>query len=164
MGVCNSPDIFQEKISKNFDRFDTVRESIDDVIIITKDNFTDHLKSLDKVIQKLMEAGLKVNTENSFFGRTETEYLGLWVSKNGVSTLSSKLDAIKEIEFPTGVRYVRRFMGILDYYRYIRLKRANTPAPLTKLRSTKLKFNWTGLEHKAFEEMKKIVFRDALIS
>ena len=36
MGVCNSPAIFQEKISRIFDIFDVVRVYIDDVIVITK--------------------------------------------------------------------------------------------------------------------------------
>ena len=41
-----------------------VRAYIDDIIIITKNNSEDHLKSLDRVLQIIAEAGLKVNTEN----------------------------------------------------------------------------------------------------
>ena len=36
MGVCNSPDIFQENISELFDGFDTVSSYIDYVLVITK--------------------------------------------------------------------------------------------------------------------------------
>ena len=36
MGVCNSPDIFQEKIYELVDGFDMVRAYIDDVLVITK--------------------------------------------------------------------------------------------------------------------------------
>ena len=70
MGVCNSPDIFQEMISELFDGFDMVRDYIDDVLIITKNNSKDHLKALDKVLQRLAEVGFKVNVEKSFFGQT----------------------------------------------------------------------------------------------
>ena len=62
MGVCNSPDIFQENISAIFDGFDVLRAYIDDVVVITKNNFEDHIKSSDKVLQRLKESGLKVNT------------------------------------------------------------------------------------------------------
>ena len=65
MGVCNSPDIFQEKISELFDVFDMVRAYIDELLIITKNNFKDHLKALDRVPQRLVEARLKVNAENT---------------------------------------------------------------------------------------------------
>ena len=70
MRVCNSPDIFQEKISKLFYGFDMVCADIDDVLVITKNNFKDNLKALDRVLQILTEAGLKVNAEKSFFGWT----------------------------------------------------------------------------------------------
>ena len=69
MGVCNSPNIFQEKISELFEGFDTVRTFLDNVIFITSKYFTDHLKALEKVLQKLAELGLKLNAENSFFKR-----------------------------------------------------------------------------------------------
>ena len=36
MGVCNSPDIFQEKIYKLFDGLDMVRAYIDNVLVTTK--------------------------------------------------------------------------------------------------------------------------------
>ena len=54
MGVYNSTYIFQEKISELFYGFDMVRAYIDDVIIITKNNSKDHLKALDRVLQRLM--------------------------------------------------------------------------------------------------------------
>ena len=64
MGVCNSPYIFQENIPKIFDYLDMVRSYIYDVIIITKNNFEGHIKALYRVLQRLVEAGLNVNTEN----------------------------------------------------------------------------------------------------
>ena len=57
MGVCNSPDIFQDKISEIFDGFDMVCGYIDDVLVITKNNIEDHIKSLDMVPRRLVEAG-----------------------------------------------------------------------------------------------------------
>ena len=68
MGLCNSPNIFQEKISELFEVFDTVCAYIDVVLVITKKYLADHLKELEKVSQKITEAGLKVNEEKRFFG------------------------------------------------------------------------------------------------
>ena len=91
MGVCSSPDIFQEKIYELFECFDMVRAYIDDVLVITKNTFKDHIKSLDRVLQRLEEAGLKVNVEKYFFGKIETEYLGFRLSDNGVRPPSPKV-------------------------------------------------------------------------
>ena len=43
-----------------------------DVLVITKNNFEDHLKALDKVLQIFTEAELKVNAETFFLGQIET--------------------------------------------------------------------------------------------
>ena len=49
MGLCNSPDIFQEKMSSLMAGLEFVRTYIDDLLIITKTNWTDHLTKLEKV-------------------------------------------------------------------------------------------------------------------
>ena len=154
MGVCNNPDIFQENISELFDGFDIVRSYSDDVLLIIKNNFEDHLKALNRVIQRIVAAGLKVNLEKYFFGRTETEYRGFWVINNQVIPLLSKVEAIKATNVPTKVRDVPRFFGLVKYYRDMWRKRAHTLAPLTKLCSTKFKFKWTEVENNAFIDMK----------
>ena len=69
MGVCNSPYIYNEK-------YLNLRAYIDNALAITKKYFTDHLKELENVLQKLTEARLKVNKDKAFFGKTVTEYLG----------------------------------------------------------------------------------------
>ena len=61
MGVCNSPDIFQEKISKLFEGFDMVHFYIDDVLVITKSDFKYHINVSDKVLLIIVKEGLKVN-------------------------------------------------------------------------------------------------------
>ena len=63
MEVCNSPDIFQENIYEIFEVFDVVHVYIDDVLVITGHNVVDHLKALEKVLQKLVELVLKVKVK-----------------------------------------------------------------------------------------------------
>ena len=77
-----------------------------------------------------MEEGLKLNTGKYFFGKTETEYIGFWVRNNVVRPLSSKVEAIKAIDVLTKVRGIRRFIGLVKYYRYMWRKRAHTISPL----------------------------------
>ena len=116
MGVCNSPDIFQEKISELFQGFDEVRAYIDDVLVITKENYDNHLVALERVLQRLAEAGLKVNADKSFFCRTEIEYLGFWVSKQGIQPLTKKVQAIREMIAPRKIKDVRKFVEMVNQY------------------------------------------------
>ena len=52
MGLCNSPDVSQEKMNELFEGLDFVRAHImtDDLLCITKGDFTDHLEKLDGVL------------------------------------------------------------------------------------------------------------------
>ena len=90
MGLCNSPDIFQEKISELMDGLDYVRAYIDDVLVLSSGDWTDHLRKLDHVFTRLSNAGLKVNAKKSFFGKPELEYLGFWITQNGIRPLAKK--------------------------------------------------------------------------
>ena len=61
MGLCNSPDIFQEKMSSLMQDLEYVQAYIDDLLVITAGSFQDHLDKLKVVLGKLRKAGLKVN-------------------------------------------------------------------------------------------------------
>ena len=53
MGLCNSPDIFQEKMNELFADFECLQAYIDNLLVITKGSFKDHLSNLDKVLDLL---------------------------------------------------------------------------------------------------------------
>ena len=61
VGLYNSPDIFQEKISTLMDGLEFARAYLDDLLVISKNSFQEHLEHLEKVFTRLEEAGLKVN-------------------------------------------------------------------------------------------------------
>ena len=65
MGLCNSPDILQEKMSKLFVGLDTVCVYIDDLLHVTKGSWTEHLTFLKEMFTRLQKAGIKVNTRKS---------------------------------------------------------------------------------------------------
>ena len=65
MGLCNSPNNFQEKMSNLIFDLEYVRTYIDDICVITNGDWIDHLNRLESVLKRLQEAGLKVNAETS---------------------------------------------------------------------------------------------------
>ena len=76
MGQCNSPDIFQEKMLELMAGLEFVHAHIDDLLVLTKGSYEDHLDKLELTFEHLSEAGLKVNAKKPFFARTKLEYLG----------------------------------------------------------------------------------------
>ena len=53
MGLCTSVDLFQEKMSELMSDLEFIRAYIDDLLIITKSSFEDHLNKLEMVFQRL---------------------------------------------------------------------------------------------------------------
>ena len=53
MGLCNSPDIFQEKMSELFFGLDTVRVYIDDLLHVTKGSWKEHISIFEEMFTRL---------------------------------------------------------------------------------------------------------------
>ena len=100
MGLCNSPDIFQEKMSELFISRDTVRVYIDDFLHVTKGSWTEYLSVLEEMFTRLHRAGLKVNASKSCFGTYKFDYLGYHVTHDGVMPIPKKVKAIQDLAVP----------------------------------------------------------------
>ena len=164
MGLCNSPDIFQEKMSGLMEDLEFVRAYIDDLLVITNGSYEDHLKKLEEVFLKLRNAGLKVNMKKSFFARAELEYLGYWITREGIQPTANKVHAISNIAPPKTKKELRRFIGMVNYYRDMWIRRSHVLAPLASLTSKTTKWVWGEEQQKAFDTMKKIISREALLA
>ena len=62
----------------------------DEMFILINGDGTDHLHRLELSLKKLKESRLEWNIERYFFGKPEMEYLGLWVTHNGVKPINKK--------------------------------------------------------------------------
>ena len=67
MGLSNSADIFQERMSELMEGLEFVRAYIDDLLVVTAGSYEDHLLKLEEVLKRIEKAGLKVNPLKSFF-------------------------------------------------------------------------------------------------
>ena len=59
MGIAGSPDIFQAKMAELMMALEYVRTYLDDLLILSKSTFIDHLEKLRPVLIRVREAGLK---------------------------------------------------------------------------------------------------------
>ena len=164
MGLCNSPDIFQEKMSELMADLEFVRTYIDDLLCLTKGTFDDHLEKLERVLIRVQQAGLKVNAKKSFFAKAELEYLGYWITRSGIKPLPEKVQAILKIETPRNRKELRSFIGIVNYYRDMWIKRSHVLAPLAGLTSTKSKWSWGPKQEAAFAMAKRIIAEEVMLA
>ena len=104
-------------MNKLFAGFEYVQSYIDNLLIITKGSFKDHLKDLDTVLENLETIGLKINATKSNVAARELEYLGYWISRDGIQPLASKVEAIKKMTTYKNRRALHSFIGMIKYYR-----------------------------------------------
>ena len=99
-----------------FNDIETVRTYIDDLLVVTNGSFEEHLGAVDTVLQRLQNVGLKINTGKSQFFKTELEYLGYWITRNGIQPLPNKINAIPNITLPKNKSELLRVIGLVNYY------------------------------------------------
>ena len=166
MGVKCAPDIFQHIINNLFSDLDFVQAYLDDILITSSDSFEDHLEKLDIVLTRLSEAGFRANLRKCFLVQDELDYLGYWLNRDGIQPQPKKVEAILRLQPPKTVRQLRTFLGMVNFYRDMWRRRSHVLAPLTKLvgKNSKTKFVWGTEQQNAFDEIKRAMSRETLLS
>jgi hypothetical protein len=90
--------------------------------------------------------------------------LGYWITRQGIQPLPKKIEAILKLKAPTTKRQLRHFIGMVNYYRDMWIRRSEVLAPLTELCSKTEKFQWTETEQQAFEKAKRIISKEVLLT
>ena len=111
MGLCNSPNIFQEEMSELFIGLDKVRVYIDDLLHVTKGSWTEHLSILEEIFTRLQKAGIKVNASKSCFGAHKFDYLVYHGTLDGVMPIPKKVEAIQSLADPKARKQFHQFIG-----------------------------------------------------
>ena len=119
MGLCNSPDILQEKMNEMFRGIELIRAYINDLLIIMRGDWSDQINQLKLVLKKLRANILKCNMEKSVFGQTKMEYMVFWVTYTGIQQINKKVKSIVNTMPPINQKQVRSFIGIVNCYRYM---------------------------------------------
>ena len=84
-------------------------------------------------MNKLKEKGIKYNIEESLFRQTKMEYLGFWVTRDGVKPFNRKTEAITNMNTPNTQKEVRNFIGVINSYRNMSPRRLHTLVTLIRL-------------------------------
>ncbi|XP_075111167.1 uncharacterized protein LOC142181667 [Nicotiana tabacum] len=117
----------------------------------------DHVEPLQQVFEVMVQHRLLVKRSKCVFGAPNIEYLGHFISAQGVSTDPKKIAAVQQWPTPTTVKQLRGFLGLAGYAGYYRkfIKGYRLISrPLTEL-LRKDNFHWTVSADQTFAELKK---------
>ena len=75
MGMCASGDIFQAKVEELLGVIEGIKTYIDDILVLGKERFENHIEQPRIIFGRLRAVGLKINAPKCSFGLKEITYL-----------------------------------------------------------------------------------------
>ena len=128
---------------------------IDDFLIHSPD-IESHLVILKKVFERLQAYGLKVKPSKCNLMKEEVDFLGHHVCADGMTPLQARVKAIVEYPKPRTSRELKRFVGMINWYRGFIPNASSLLRPLTRAQS-KTKLEWEDSCEAAFSQAKELI-------
>ena len=127
---------------------------IDDILIYSR-TLAEHREHLQAVFHLLAQHELKVKRTKCTFSQPQLKYLGHIIPAAGVSTDPKNSEAVRSWPVPTNVKDLRKFLGMIGYYRKFIKDFAVICRVLTDLLKKNELFVWTQNHQLSFDTLKK---------
>ncbi|CAJ2661631.1 unnamed protein product [Trifolium pratense] len=163
-GLTNAPASFQALMNHLFKPF--LRKFViiffDDLLIYSK-SLQEHTEHLNSIFQLIRHNNLFLNQKKCTFATSRVEYLGHFITQEGVSTDPAKIEAVGNWPFPTTLKQLRGFLGLAGYYRRFVKDFGKIAKPLTDMLKRD-NFVWSSDSTNAFTQLKQALISAPLLS
>lgn len=163
MGLKNSPSTFQrvmDNILKDLNHICLVY--LDDIVVFST-SLQEHINNLEKVFKRLRESNFKIQMDKSEFLKLETSFLGHIICNDGVKPNPDKIKAIENYPLPKTATEIKRFLGLIGYYRKFIPDFARLTKPLTQCLKKGSKITLDQKYVNCFEHCKKLLTNDPIL-
>ena len=164
-GLINAPAAFMDLMNRVFhphlDQFLMI--FIDDILVYSKDA-QEHEQNLRLVLHILREKKLFAKLSKCDFWLKEVSFLGHIISAEGIRVDPAKIEAVVSWKPPRNVTEVRSFLGLVGYYRRFVKEFSFIASSLTKLLRKEVKFEWDDKCQSSFEQLKKILVEEPMLT
>ena len=112
---------FQRVMDSTLSGIKGVMVRVDDILVATSGGVTTHVGVIKQVFSRLAKLNVKLkNGPKCQFFQAQVKYMGHILSKQGISPVNSKLDAVRLAPRPKDVSQLRSFLAMLDYSKFIK--------------------------------------------
>ena len=130
---------------------------VDDVVVFSS-TIQQHIEHLNRVMQALNNANLRLNIDKCRFGCTQLPILGHIVSGTQIQPDPDKISSFHNLPIPETGKQIESFLGLANYLRDYIPMYSKIASPLEKLRKQKLIGpHWTPDCQRAFDSLKAIL-------
>ena len=121
------------------------------------------------MLRRLDEYGITINPSKCVFSKENVKFLGYEVSSRGIKPPQDKITAITAYPKPETIQDLRRFLGMVNFYRDSIPNAAHIQAPLNAYlhnskKRDKTKIDWNKEASQAFESCKVGIQNAALLA
>jgi len=159
MGCSISTGLLQSALTRilSDDYFKTCISYADDILIFSSGSEEDHMRVVDRILQKLDAAVAKIKVEKVQICNEEVDFLGMKLSKNGWRISDKFRNAVQQAPRPTCLKSLRSFIGLTNWQRRFIHGYSQIAKPLTDLLKEKkltVKDAWGKKHEDAFKKLK----------
>lgn len=126
---------------------------IDDIIIYgeTRDQLRERT---ERVLKRLEEYNVELNSDKCIYEATELIFLGHKLSANGITAKPDKLEAVRNFRQPSTAEETRSFLGLVNFVGKFIPNLATITEPLRRLTKKSEQFVWQSEQQVAFDKIK----------
>ncbi|XP_056444336.1 uncharacterized protein K02A2.6-like [Gadus chalcogrammus] len=155
-GITSTPEIFQRKMMETLQGLEGVEVFMDDILVYGTTQ-EQHDGRLEKVMQRIVTAGLKLNREKCSIRQSQLRFLGHLIDRSGIRPDPDKVKAIRQLSPPADVQELRRILGMVNYLgRYIP-RLSTIGQPLYELLRDNNSWTWSHAQQTAFEHIQELL-------
>ena len=153
-GLRNAPATFSRLVCKLILGCESFCAVYIDDLLIFSDSWSNHMKHLRIVFERVRNAGLTLKRSKCEFAVAELDYLGHHIGLGKVTPREQKVRALLEFPRPTNRKCVQRFLGLAGYFRRFLPHYSESTCALTDLLKKNAKFVWNDACEQAFLDIK----------
>ena len=114
-GLTQAPAYFQMLVNKVLEGLDFAFGYLDDILVYSK-NMEEHLCHVWTLFERMRQTDLKLTKRKCNFLKAHVQYLGHYISEQGLEPIPEKLESLQQMPPPTDLTEVRKFLGFVGYY------------------------------------------------
>jgi len=126
-------------------------------ILVTGPHDKTHLATLEMVLKRISEAGLRARQKKCVFLAQSVIYLGHRIDGEGLHPVPEKIKAVQEAPCPTNVPELKSYLDLLSYYSKFLPNLSTSMAPLYKLLQKKQEWVWGKSQETAFTKSQQLL-------
>ena len=161
-GLTQAPAYFQMLVNKVLEGLNFTFGYLDDILVFSK-NMEEHLQHVRILFERLHQADLKLTKRKCNFLKAHVQYLGHYISGQGLEPIPEKLESLQNMPPPTDLTETRNFLGFVGYYRKFIPKYLDIAHPLTNLTRKDIPFEWSKACQAAFEMLKEYLLKEPIL-